>query len=180
MRWKHAYCPLGRAPTVKFIARWGGLLRKHRRSPPQRAIAGLCIVTMRRVANNLEFMGQQWPGMLSSVYPMAITKQSGACHARKKTRRKTEDPGSFVGFIDRRPCTAIARFCTPTGAIFGLAVAPMTNWTIRHCRCFKINKARAGRPGSCRRHRYRMLCAPRDLRIRVQPYPSRTRASPAR
>jgi len=43
-----------------LIARWGGLLLNHRRSPPQRAIAGLCIVTMRRVANNLEFMGQQW------------------------------------------------------------------------------------------------------------------------
>jgi hypothetical protein len=35
MRWKHAY------------------------RPPQQAIAGLYIVTMRRVANNLEFMGQQ-------------------------------------------------------------------------------------------------------------------------
>ncbi len=43
-----------------FIARWGGLLRNHCRSPPQRAITDLCIVILYRLVTKLEFMGQQW------------------------------------------------------------------------------------------------------------------------
>ncbi len=43
-----------------LIARWGGLLRWFCRSPPQRAIIGLRIIILLRLATNIEFMGQQW------------------------------------------------------------------------------------------------------------------------
>ncbi len=42
-----------------LIARWGGLLRWFRRGPPQRAIIGLRIIILLRLATNIEFMGQQ-------------------------------------------------------------------------------------------------------------------------
>jgi len=49
MRWKYAYRPLRKGSYETIV---GAL--------PKRAITGLCIVIMRRVATNLEFMGQQW------------------------------------------------------------------------------------------------------------------------